>query len=255
MTTTQLIGADRARRLVQGYPQQWAIPLVVGGLLCLLDLPVVGFVMFAGVLAWGMVQGGAPDVRARARGRAVSLVALSALLYLSVPQFLAPGGDGLLVLLLATAPLVYLRAASPGDSRTLGLYPPTFFEWQLLGGAALAGVVGGDIVALTGQWAGTRPNIAAAVLTALLLPLFDESVYRGLLMSAIGTTTHSVVLVAVVQAAVVGAGYGWLALVLTGAIAVVFGFVRTLTGSWQAALMAHLGLCLGLLVPYLLVSW
>jgi hypothetical protein len=182
-------------------------------------------------------------------------VALSALLYLSVPQFLAPGGDGLLVLVLATAPLVWLRATSPEDSRTLRLAPPAFLEWQLLGGAALAGVVAGDMVALTGVWAGTRPNIVTAVLTALLLPLFDEAVYRGLLMSAIGTTTQTVVLVALVQAAVVGAGYGWLALVLTGAIAVVFGFVRKLTGSWQAALMTHLGLCLGLLVPYLLVGW
>ena len=76
MTTVQLIGADRVRRLVRGYPQQWAILLVVGGLLCLLGLRVVGFAMFAGVLAWGIVQGGSTDRRARARGRAVTLVAL-----------------------------------------------------------------------------------------------------------------------------------------------------------------------------------
>ena len=88
-----------------------------------------------------------------------------------------------------------------------------------------------------------------------VLVVANETVGGEELMSAIGTTTHTVVLVALVQAAVVGAGYGWLALVLTGAIAVAFGLVRQLTGSWQAALMTHVGLCLGLLVPYFLVGW
>ena len=254
MTAIERVGTASATGVTQIRSQPWAAAMIVGGLLCLTGQRLAGFVLLGGVLAWALREGAAHDARRRARGRAVALVALAATISISLPEFLGPAGDGLLTICLVAAPVGWLWLRSPEVRRVLVLHRLSALERVLLAWSALAAVVIGLFVAPLGPWLGARSAVAVVGLSALLLPFFDEAVYRGLLMDAVGTTVPAVVLVAVVQGVVVGAGYGWLPMLLTVALALGLGHVRRVTGRWQAALMTHLGISLGLVIPYFLAA-
>lgn len=252
MTIARPADVARTPQVLRRLPHPWVPALVGGGLLVLGGQRVLGILAFAAVLGWSLARVGATHQRESAEARAVALVALTGLVSVSTPRFLGAGADTVLVLGLAGAPLVWQWVVSPEVRRVLSLRRHARPDQRLLRRAAVVGAVAGAGVALAGGGVAGEPSIAGLFVVALLPAVFDEAVYRGVLMDAIGATKESVVLVALVQGAVAGAGYGWWVALAAVLLGLAMGTVRRVAGHWQASLVTHLGLSLGLLLALFL---
>lgn len=231
----------------------WAAATTAAAVLCLLDRPAWGAGVFGGLLLVALHGKAAEGPRVRLLRQGVAVVALTGLVTVSLPLFLAAGGDALLVLILASAPLLALVLESPAVRRMLALRRPRPADALLFEVGAFTALLVATAVALTGSWSGVVLDPGVAVVLAVLVPMFDEALFRGLLLGVVGTGQGTVAWVALLQAGMVGAAYGFSALLVTAAMAFALGQVRRATGRWQASLATHLGFSIGLLLPYFLL--
>jgi membrane protease YdiL (CAAX protease family) len=227
----------------------WAVPLLVASITCLVGLVVEGMLLFGAIAVVAQQQTFSPDLSRRNTGRATSLIALWAIVGLVTPGFLPTEWDVVALALCSTIPLTWLYLWSRETRQILRVRRLSRLDRLWLQLSITFAVVVGVVTVIADGWDSYRPQWVPLVLLSALLPFFDEAVYRGLLMQALGTRPASVLTVALVQAGVVGSVFGWVAALLTAPLAVAFGFIRRGTGSWQTAFVAHLGFTLGVLVP------
>lgn len=213
---------------------------------------VVALTVFAAVLLWGLHEVRSTSARHRLRGHASTLVALAAVITMSMPELLSPPLDQLLVLSFSALPLLWVWLTAPTVRQVLRLRRPTGLDVTLL----VVGFVGGLAVAtqvVGNQQAADPADLAAVAALVVAVPVFDEAVYRGLLMAAVGVSTPAVLGVALVQGLAVAPAFGLRGLLVATTLGIVLGFVRQGTGRWQSSLSAHWGLALGIAAPLLTV--
>ncbi len=228
--------------------------LAVGAGLVLGGLPAWSILPYGALLLWGVREAAAPLSQRRVLGHAVALIALSCVLQVSLPRFLSPAMDYLLIVVLTGGPLLWAWIVAPGVRRALRLRRPRPSDFVWLGACfVLARGVGLGTVAHGASDAPTSELVALTVLV-LLLPVVDEAIYRGLLMRASGDSPGAVLGVALVGGLAIVPAYGLLGLVAVTAIGTLLGFVRRTTGCWQTALSAHWGIALGLAAPLLMAT-
>lgn len=251
MTATPL---SRPLRLAIAPPA--ALPpalLGAGAALVLAGQPAWSVVPVGALLLWGVREAGSKSAPRRVRGHAVTLTGLTFVLAVSVPVFLAPAIDQLMLAALVTGALVAVVVASPSVRTALRprrLARADLAWWVLSLNAGLATALAVRPVAVPGS------NLERAAIGALVLlvPLLHEVLLRGLLMHGRATLTRGVVPAAVVQGCVSAALFGWVGLAIGGGLGLVLGAIR-LQGGWQASLYAHWGLALGLAAPVLTGVW
>jgi hypothetical protein len=252
MTTASLTRTFGAQASV-GAATGLGTALLAAAALSLLGHPALSLLPMGALLLWGVAEAGSPTRQRRLIGQASALIALGGVLQGSVPRFLSPASDYLLLVTLTAVPLLAVAAGAPTARRALSLRRPrpTDFLWLVLGFAVARGVVVGTVHG--------GPNTATSELLALtvlvvLLPVVNEAIYRGLLMRATGDSTLAVVGVAVIQGLAVVPALGLAGLVGVTVLGMVLGFVRRTTGSWQTSLSAHWGIALGLAAPILMTT-
>lgn len=229
----------------------WPALLAAASLACLMGHPVLGLVGYAVLLVLALHEGAASDARRRLRGHAVALISLGCITAVSLPQFLSPALDRVVVLAFTAVPLCWLCGMVPTVWQGLRVRRSAWSDG--------AWVIGGMAVALPlGLAMNSRPlpqeraDLIAMTVLVGFVPIVDEALYRGVLMEAVGDSTSSVLVVAVVQGLAVGAAFGPSALAATTALGAVFGFIRQSSGRWQSALSAHWGVALGIAAPLLM---
>jgi hypothetical protein len=233
-------------------PRSDAVSLVLlgtGAAVVLAGEPAWSLLPAGGVLLWGLREAGSRSTARQVRGHATTLVALVFVLAVSMPSFLPPAVDQLMLAVLVAAALVAIIVASPAvraavRPRRLALRDLVW--WALSLYAALAVSLSAGAAAVPGSDL-ERAAIADLV---LLVPLVSEVLLRGLLMHGRATFLRGVVPAALAQASVTAALFGWTGLVVGGLLGLVLGAIR-LKGGWQASLYAHWGLALGLAAPVL----
>lgn len=250
MTT---IHARRTSRPVLLTPSSLLLALTALGAAAALDgRPVAALSAFAALLLRGLHEARSTATRRRLRGHATTLVALSAVIALSLPEFLSPPVDHLLVLSFTAVPLAWLCLTAPTVRHVLRLRRPTGLDVALLvGGFCVTLIVASQLIVIPVP-AGPVDLAAMAVLV-VVVPVLDEALYRGLLMAAVGDSTAAVLGVALVQGLAMAALFGLRGLLVVLALGTVLGFVRQATGRWQSSLSVYWGLALGLAAPLLTV--
>ncbi|HEY0645404.1 MAG TPA: CPBP family glutamic-type intramembrane protease [Nocardioides sp.] len=247
MTTTSLL---RPRSVTTSPPDVVSLVLLgTGAALVLAGQSVWAVVPAGGVLLWGIREAGNRSAARQVRGHATTLVAVVLVLAVSMPAFLPPAVDQLMLAVLVAGALVALIIASPAvraavRPRRLALGDLGWWAVALFAALAVSMSVGPVAVPGSGL---ERAAIADLV---LLVPLVSEVLFRGLLMHGRATLLRGVAPAALAQASVCAALFGWNGLVVGGLLGVVLGVIR-LRGGWQASLYAHWGLALGLAVPVL----
>lgn len=232
--------------------QSTAAPVVLlaaGGASVLAGEPAWSVLPVGALLLWGVREAGQQSAARRVRGHATTLVGLVFVLAVSMPVFLSPALDQLVLAGLVAAALVALVVAAPSvraalRPRRLALGDLAWCALALY--AALATFPASRPVAVPGS-DGERAAIAALV---LLVPLLTEVLFRGLMMHASATFVRGVVPAALAQGVVTAALFGRPGLVIGLVLGLVLGAIRLL-GGWQASLYAHWGLALGLAAPVL----
>jgi hypothetical protein len=247
MTTTFLL---RARPVM--IPRPDAAPLVLlgaGTAVVLAGQPAWSIVPAGAVLLWGIREAGHRSAPRRVRGHATTLVALVLVLAVSMPVFLPPAVDQLVLAVLVAAALVAVMVASPAVRSAVRPRRLTLGDlgWWVL---SLYVALSVSLAIRPGAYPGTSLERAAIADLVLLVPLLSEVVLRGMLMHGDSAGWRGGVMAAIVQGFVGAAFFGWTGLVLGVLLGLVLGAIR-LRGGWQASLYAHWGLALGLAAPVL----
>lgn len=224
--------------------------LATAAALALAGQPVLSLVPLGALLLWGLHEAGAAAGRRRLLGHASALIALGSVLQVSVPRFLSPASDYLVLVVLTAVPLLLVSVSAPSARRALALRRPrpTDFVWLALGFLVARGVALG---AVDGGKAAPTSELLGLTALVLLLPVVNEAIYRGLLMGVTGDSTGAVLGVAFIQGLAVVPALGPAGLVTVTVLGALLGFVRRTTGSWQTSLSAHWGIALGLAAPIL----
>jgi membrane protease YdiL (CAAX protease family) len=214
--------------------------------------PVLSLTAFGAVLLWGLHEVRSTSPRLRLRGHAATLVALGAVTAMSMPEFLSPPLDQLLVLSLSALPLLWLCLTAPTVRQVLRLRRrPGHDGLLLVGGFLVALTVASPLVA--NQQSADPADLVAVAALVVAVPIYDEAVYRGLLMAAVGDSTPAVLGVALVQGLAIAPAFGLRGLLVATALGILLGFVRQVTGRWQSSLSVHWGIALGVAAPLLTV--
>ncbi len=250
MTT---VHARRTSRPVLLTPNSLLLALASLGAASALDgLPVVALTAFGAVLLWGLNEVRSTSPRRRLRGHAATFVGLGAVMALSMPEFLSPPLDHLLVVAFSALPLLWVCLTAPTVRQALRLRRRTGLDVTLLVGGFLVGLP--VATALVGNQRSAAPaDLVAVVALVVVVPVYDEAVYRGLMMAAVGDSTAAVLGVALVQGLAVAPAFGLRGLLVATALGIVLGFVRQVTGRWQSSLAMYWGLALGVAAPLLTV--
>jgi hypothetical protein len=247
MTATPI---PRPRSLTLG--TAGTVPLALlgtGAAIVLADQPAWSVVPIGGLLLWGVREAGSRSAARRVRGHAMTMLGLTFALAVSMPVFLPPAVDQLMLAVLVAAALVAVIVASPAVRAALRPRRLTLGDlaWW---GVSLYAALAATLAVPQDVHPGTVLERAAIVDLVLLVPLLSEVVLRGLLMHGAGAGWRGAVTAALAQGLVAAAFFGWPGLLVGALLGLVLGAIR-LQGGWQASLYAHWGLALGLAAPVL----